>query len=153
MMRTILVATLIALCSITAHAQSNAYRTRGYKGNVALGINGDVSCGGAGYGFFTTHGMQVNSLFFIGGGMGYENEMFPIYSDFRSYFVKKRMRVNPWIEIKLGVDALNGGCYLSPSFGLSVPLAKDYAFSVAFAYGSNPSYGENNIGLRITFQF
>lgn len=99
--------------------------------------------------------MECRSIvfFFIGGGMGYENEMFPIYSDFRSYFVKKRMRVNPWIEIKLGVDALNGGCYLSPSFGLSVPLAKDYAFSVAFAYGSNPSYGENNIGLRITFQF
>lgn len=152
-MRTIFISTLLAVCSIAVHAQSSIYRARGYKGNVEFGLNGDISCGGSGLGLFTTHGMQFNKLFFIGGGIGYENEMFPVYADFKSYFVKKEMRANPWGEMKLGFDALNSGFYISPSLGISIQIARDYAFFVAFAYGVNPTYEENNIGLRIGFQF
>ena len=68
-------------------------------------------------------------------------------------YLKKEMRANPWGEMKLGFDALNGGFYISPSLGISIQIARDYAFFVAFAYGVNPTYEENNIGLRIGFQF
>lgn len=84
------------------HAQSNEYRTRGYKGNVELGINAEIDEYDryAGFGLLTTHGIQLNRLFFVGGGIGYETGMLPIYADFRSYFTKKELRVNPWADLK-----------------------------------------------------
>lgn len=152
-MKKIIFATLLALCSISSNAQSSSYRTRGYKGNIELGLNADLSCDEKGFGVFTTHGFQFNRYVFVGGGIGYENEMLPIYADVKSHFIKKNLKVNPWIELKLGVDVLNAGCYVSPSFGISIPVAKDYAVSVAFAYGVNSYYEESNVGLRVGFQF
>lgn len=45
------------------HAQSNEYRTRGYKGNVELGINAEIDEYDryAGFGLLTTHGIQLNT--------------------------------------------------------------------------------------------
>ena len=103
-------------------------------------------------GLLTTHGIQLNRLFFVGGGIGYETGMLPIYADFRSYFTKKELRVNPWADLKMGFDTINLGCYLSPSFGFTVPLANDYAFSVALASGIDPSYTVN-VGMRVGFYF
>lgn len=135
------------------HAQSNEYRTRGYKGNVELGINYDFGyIGRPECGLLTTHGIQLNRLFFVGGGIGYETGMLPIYADFKSYFTKKELKVNPWAELKMGFDTINLGCYLSPSFGFTVPLANDYAFSVALASGIDPSYTVN-VGMRVGFYF
>lgn len=145
--------TLFACCAMSGHAQSNEYRTRGYKGNVELGINYDLwYIGSTECGLLTTHGVQLNRLFFVGGGIGYETGMLPIYADFKSYFTKKELKVNPWAELKMGFDAINLGCYLSPSFGFTVPLANDYAFSVALASGIDPSYTVN-VGMRVGFYF
>lgn len=135
------------------HAQSNEYRTRGYKRNVELGMNYDFEyMGRPECGLLTTHGIQLNRLFFVGGGIGYETGMLPIYADFKSYFTKKELKVNPWAELKMGFDTINLGCYLSPSFGFTVPLANDYAFSVALASGIDPSYTVN-VGMRAGFYF
>lgn len=135
------------------HAQSNEYRTRGYKRNVELGMNYDFEyMGRPECGLLTTHGIQLNRLFFVGGGIGYETGMLPIYADFKSYFTKKELKVNPWAELKMGFDTINLGCYLSPSFGFTVPLANDYAFSVALASGIDPSYTVN-VGMRVGFYF
>lgn len=69
------------------HAQSNEYRTRGYKRNVELGMNYDFEyMGRPECGLLTTHGIQLNRLFFVGGGIGYETGMLPIYADFKSLF-------------------------------------------------------------------
>lgn len=146
--------TLFACCAMWGHAQSNEYRTRGYKGNVELGINAEIDEYDryAGFGLLTTHGLQLNRLFFVGGGIGYETGMLPIYADFKSYFTKKELKVNPWAELKMGFDTINLGCYLSPSFGFTVPLANDYAFSVALASGIDPSYTVN-VGMRVGFYF
>ena len=103
-------------------------------------------------GLLTTHGIQLNRLFFVGGGIGYETGMLPIYADFKSYFTKKELKVNPWADLKMGFDTINLGCYLSPSFGFTVPLANDYAFSVALASGIDPFYTVN-VGMRVGFYF
>lgn len=135
------------------HAQSNEYRTRGYKGNVELGINYDFGyIGRPECGLLTTHGVQLNRLFFVGGGIGYETGMLPIYADFKSYSTKKELKVNPWADLKMGFDTINLGCYVSPSFGFTVPLANDYAFSVALASGIDPIYTVN-VGMRVGFYF
>ena len=145
--------TLFACCAMWGHAQSNEYRTRGYKGNVELCASYDlVDLRRNGCGLLTTHGIQLNRLFFVGGGIGYETGMLPIYADFKSYFTKKELKVNPWAELKMGFDTINLGCYLSPSFGFTVPLANDYAFSVALASGIDPSYTVN-VGMRVGFYF
>ncbi len=145
--------TLFACCAMWGHAQSNEYRTRGYKRNVELGMNYDFEyMGRPECGLLTTHGIQLNRLFFVGGGIGYETGMLPIYADFKSYFTKKELKVNPWAELKMGFDTINLGCYLSPSFGFTVPLANDYAFSVALASGIDPSYTVN-VGMRVGFYF
>lgn len=145
--------TLFVCCAMLGHAQSNEYRTRGYKRNVELGMNYDFEyMGRPECGLLTTHGIQLNRLFFVGGGIGYETGMLPIYADFKSYFTKKELKVNPWAELKMGFDTINLGCYLSPSFGFTVPLANDYAFSVALASGIDPSYTVN-VGMRVGFYF
>lgn len=48
------------------HAQSNEYRTRGYKGNVELGINAEIDEYDryAGFGLLTTHGIQLIRLIY-----------------------------------------------------------------------------------------
>lgn len=135
------------------HAQSNEYRTRGYKRNVELGMNYDFEyMGRPECGLLTTHGIQLNRLFFVGGGIGYETGMLPIYADFKSYFTKKELKVNPWADLKMGFDTINLRCYLSPSFGFTVPLANDYAFSVALASGVDLFYTVN-VGMRAGFYF
>ncbi len=145
--------TLFACCAMLGHAQSNEYRTRGYKGNVELCASYDlVDLRRNGCGLLTTHGIQLNRLFFVGGGIGYETGMLPIYADFKSYFTKKELKVNPWADLKMGFDTINLGCYLSPSFGFTVPLANDYAFSVALASGIDPFFTVN-VGMRAGFYF
>lgn len=152
MKKTILFILLVCIPVISL-AQRRSYRTRGYKGDITLGLNADLSCNGGGVGLFTTHGMQLNRTWFVGGGVGYENDMVPIYFDVKAYFVQKRMKVDPWAEIKFGVDAANSGCYISPSFGITLPLVKDYALTIGLAWGCNPHYDERNIGVRVGFQF
>ena len=142
---------LLAWTFIEGFAQGNSYRDKGYKGDVAFGLNADLSCECGGVALFTTHGYQINKTWFLGGGIGYENEMLPIYFDTKAYFTKKAMKVNPWAEAKLGFDVINGGCYFSPSIGIALPLAKDYALTIGFAWGMNTEYEEHNIGLRVGF--
>lgn len=144
---------LLILCSVVSYAQSNNYRARGYKGDVNVGLLRDISCEEMKLGLFTTHGFQINHMFFVGGGIGYECGMLPIYADFRSYFTKKKLVVDPYVEMKLGYDVENDGCYISPSIGFSKPLRKNYTLTVAFTYGTNVYYEEHNVGLKVGIQF
>ncbi len=144
---------ILALYSILGYAQSNNYRTRGYKGDVNVALLRDVSCEEMNLGLFSTHGFQINRVFFVGGGIGYECGMLPIYADFRSYFTKKKLVVDPYVEMKVGYDVENDGCYLSPSVGISKPLKKNYTLTVAFTYGTNVYYEEHNVGFKVGVQF
>lgn len=153
MMKKTILFMLLACTSVMSIAQTSSYRKRGYKGDVTFGVNADLSCNGGGVGLFTTHGFQLNKTWFVGGGIGYENDMLPLYFDAKAYFLERRIKVDPWVEIKFGVDAVNSGCYISPSFGITLPLPRDYGLTIGLAYGCNAHYDERNIGLRIGFQF
>lgn len=152
-MKKIVLLFLLVFIPYMSFAQANSYRDKGYKGDVALGLNADISCGCGGAALFTTHGYQINKTWFVGGGIGYENEMLPIYFDTKAYFSKKTMKVNPWAEAKLGFDTINRGCYFSPTIGIALPLAKEYALTIGLAWGMNTYYEEHNVGLRVGFQF
>ena len=145
-LRTTLLASLLALCCTMAIAQ-NAYRSKGYKGNVELGVN---TCIGA---IYTTHGYQLNRLFFVGGGIGYVGETLPIYADFKTYFTKKQLKVEPWLEYRLGFEPLLGGGFTAIGAGIAVPIAKDYAITVALDGGGILGDGGGYVGLKVGFQF
>ncbi len=145
-LRTTLLASLLALCSTTAFAQ-NAYRSKGYKGNVELGAN---TCGVA---LYTTHGYQFNRFFFVGGGIGYIGEALPIYADFKTYFTKKQLKVEPWLEYRLGFEPLWCCGFTAIGAGIAVPIAKDYAITVALDGGGFLEEGGGYVGLKAGFQF
>ncbi len=150
-----LILILLLITCLSGYAQTSDYRARGYKGNISFGINADLSCEGAGFSLSTTHGMQFNKFLFVGGGIGYENEMLPIYAAARSYFTKRELRANPWAEMRMGIDALYVGYYLSPSVGFSIPLQRGFAISAALAYACSFGFdcAEHNLGLRVGFHF
>lgn len=50
---------LLALYSIVGYAQSSNYRTRGYKGDVNVGLLRDISCEEMKLGLFCKHPIQA----------------------------------------------------------------------------------------------
>ena len=133
-MKKIVLLFLLVFIPYMSFARANSYRDKGYKGDVALGLNADLSCGRGGAVLFTTHGYQINKTWFVGGGIGYENEMLPIYFDTKAYFSKKTMKVNPWAEAKLGCYAINGGVF-QPNYRHSFALGKGICFDHWFSLG------------------
>ena len=134
-MKKIVLLFLLVFIPYMSFAQANSYRNKGYKGDVALGLNADISCGCGGAALFTTHGYQINKTWFGGGGIGYENEMLPIYFDTKAYFSKKTMKVNPWAEAKLGFDTINRGVLFQPNYRHSFALGKGICFDHWFSLG------------------
>ena len=55
-MKKIVLLFLLVFIPYMSFAQANSYRNKGYKGDVALGLNADISCGCGGAALFTTHG-------------------------------------------------------------------------------------------------
>ncbi len=151
-----LISILLLLVSMSVNAQTSDYCSRGYHGDIALGLYGDINEGCPGFSLSTTHGMQFNRYLFVGGGIDIsisdDAQMLPIYAAVRSYFIPRDMRVNPLAELRVGVDALNAGCYISPSIGFTIPI-KGFAISGALAYACDIYYEVYNIGLRVGFHF
>ncbi len=145
--RKAIVAAMVCLCATAAMAQKNTYRSKGYKGNIEIGASN------AGISVMTTHGYQFNRFLFVGGGMGYEADLIPLYADVKSYFTKKEMKVNPWAEVRLGFQMIEGLYpYFSPAVGFTVPVGKDLAISAALQFGLT-DYEQVITGFRVGFQF
>lgn len=89
----------------------------------------------------------------MGGGIGYENGMIPLFGHIKSYFCKNEKRINPWAEVKLGMDVGNLGFYWSPAVGFTIPLGNNFGISCSMAYGANTYWDEQNIGMRLGFHF
>lgn len=152
-MKKIFLVLLFILCCSFSYAQTSYFRSKGYKGDITLGINGDLSCGGTGIALMTSHGYQLNRYLYIGGGVGYENEMLPLFGHIKSYFIKNDTRVIPWAEFKMGFDACNSGVYLSPGAGFSLQICDKFGISCCLAYGLNVYWDEHNVGMRLDFHF
>lgn len=151
-------------------------RYRGFVDGVFLAGNDGVYTSGVnmkGGGFTTTHGCQINSHIFVGGGIGcyglsfdnndgggihwvgdthYTNYTVPIYSNFRYQIIESR--VSPFIDVKLGSSVSDDvGLYFSPSTGVRIGLASRMGLNIALGYTAiqGPVYDDDE--NRITHSF
>lgn len=134
-------------------------------------VNTGYSFGSGEYGFNqwhvnTVHGVDLfqNSLF-IGGGIGfgistesdrYKTYSLPVFADVR--YTLCNLKVNPYIDMKIGYSELfdeekdgggdnSGGLYISPSVGVSLPLARKTSIHVGIGY----TYNQAKFGYIDTF--
>lgn len=110
-------------------------RKTGYCGMVDIGWIGDYYS--LGISASTTHGYQAGKYFFIGAGLEYacyfghdDYHILPIYLDLRAYFMNRRF--SPYVETRLGADALNADLYFSIGGGFAIghfQIGAGYRFS------------------------
>lgn len=102
----------------------------------------------------TTHGVQLNTHIYIGGGLSFIRASFddgnwpiiiPIYANFR-YDLNVIKKVSPFFSLKLGYNAIQSGLedgieiekakplYLSPTIGLRVKLSSKCGINVGIGY-------------------
>lgn len=72
-------------------------------------------------GFSTSHGYQINKMFFVGGGLCMEKYnvandwIAPVFIDGRVDFLFGRF--SPYGDLRVGYDMARGGLYVSPTVG------------------------------------
>lgn len=116
---------------------TEGYRPRGYMGFVEEASITDFDD------FFgavhTTHGFQINSHIFVGGGAGfifpYSGDAFavPVYGAFRYTLLNKK--VTPYFEAKCGYCFADiEGFYASPSVGVDIAFTQKFGLYIGLAY-------------------
>ncbi len=115
---------------------------KGYRGMADMGFSLGIG-GGKGFnrfGFSTTHGYQVVPKYlFLGGGLAVDyysdgsGAAVPLYFDMRVNFPAK---VSPFIDARAGGSPMIiKGVYLSPSFGIRIPVKQTkYGFALMAGY-------------------
>lgn len=114
----------------------NNYSTDGlsYKGFV----EGGYTTGDWGYGtIMTSHGIQINRLFFVGFGTGMkfiDSEIFiPVFTDFRVNFLKHK--ITPFFGTKVGYSIHDaGGFMFEPSIGCRFGFSDNFAINISTGY-------------------
>ncbi|MDE7387126.1 MAG: hypothetical protein K2N28_08335 [Muribaculaceae bacterium] len=96
-------------------------------------------------GFTTSHGYQINQMFFVGGGFGMErcgkldNWVAPLFVEGRADF--KLGKYTPYADLRLGANIAEGiGAYFSPTIG--------YRFNWGRKMGINISAGLSLAGYK-----
>lgn len=145
---------------------SLSYPHRGYRGFVSIGtgITADEASEYYTYSVSTTHGVQVASPFFIGGGLGFDFYgdvvLMPIFSELRFDFVKAK--VSPFLGVRAGYSiGDNEGLYASLQGGVRLKyVSLSLAYSLqgyTYYYGyNNESWGPGtaqSLHFRITFDW
>ena len=118
---------MFAVANVFAQ-ENSVFPTNGYRGSafVYMAVNGDDFDT---YSLGTTHGYQLNTKWFIGGGMQYNRgslfyrqqdyifESFTEYADIRLDMIKKA--ISPYLNFKLGYTIGDiEGYYLAPELGV-----------------------------------
>lgn len=107
----------LALSAIAATAEMPA---KGYRGFVDW--SNDIYNSAFYTGLTTTHGYQLNSMFFVGAGVGFEKYteadswIVPLYADGRADF--NFGGFTPFLDLRLGGNlSEGGGVFFSPTIG------------------------------------
>ena len=95
---------------------------RGFRGIAELGYEVAINDDGDNSPILNlSGGYQLNSYVFLGAGVGFRYYMdddkssVPIYFNFRSDFVN--VKINPFVDVKLGYSPSYSGAYFSTSMG------------------------------------
>ena len=156
---TLVVATLFAT---TAFAQ-NAKSYRGFTDlSYTLGV-GETSEDFDRFTLSTTHGYQLDDMFFVGAGVSFEYvrdaavALVPIYADVRMDIPLRGRSIKPFVDAKIGYAAGQvDGFYFAPTVGVRVPVKFVDAMNFGFGYklqkiqdaGTNTNGITFNVGIE-----
>lgn len=156
---TLVVATLFAT---TAFAQ-NAKSYRGFTDlSYTLGV-GETSEDFDRFTLSTTHGYQLDDMFFVGAGVSFEYvrdaavALVPIYADVRMDIPLRGRSIKPFVDAKIGYAAGQvDGFYFAPTVGVRVPVKFVKAMNFGFGYklqkiqdaGTNTNGITFNVGIE-----
>lgn len=156
---TLVVATLFAT---TAFAQ-NAKSYRGFTDlSYTLGV-GETSEDFDRFTLSTTHGYQLDDMFFVGAGVSFEYvrdaavALVPIYADVRMDIPLRGRSIKPFVDAKIGYAAGQvDGFYFAPTVGVRVPVKFVDAMNFGFGYklqkiqdaGTNTNAITFNVGIE-----
>ncbi len=156
---TLAVATLLAT---TAFAQ-DAKSYRGFTDlSYTLGV-GDTSENFDRFTLSTTHGYQIDDMFFVGAGVSFEYvrdaaiALVPIYADVRMDIPLRSRSVKPFVDAKVGYAAGQvDGFYFAPTVGVRVPVRFVQAMNFGLGYklqkiqdaGTNTNAITFNVGIE-----
>jgi sRNA-binding regulator protein Hfq len=129
---------------------SVTYDLNGYRGFVDVGYvfgTGDESSKIDRIEFSTTHGYQINTNFFVGGGTGIHymtlNDVFllPLFIDFKGYILSGN--VSPYFDFKGGYthilskledEDIKGGLYISPAIGVRYLISNNIGLNASLGF-------------------
>lgn len=128
------------LLATTAFAQE-AKSYRGFTDlSYTLGV-GETSEGFDRFTLSTTHGYQLDDIFFVGAGVSFEYvrdvaaSLVPIYADVRMDVPLRSRNIKPFVDAKVGYAAGEvDGFYFAPTVGVRVPVKFVKAMNFGFGY-------------------
>ena len=146
---------MVALLGTTAFAQ-DAKSYRGFTDfSYTLGV-GETSENFDRFTLSTTHGYQIDDLFFVGGGVSFEYvrdaavALVPIYADARIDIPLHGRSIKPFVDAKIGYAAGQlDGFYFAPTIGVRVPVkfVKAMNFGLGYKLQKNHDAGTNTNAL------
>ena len=156
---TLVVATLFATTAFALEAKS-------YRGFTDLGYSlgvGEKSEDFDRFTLSTTHGYQLDDMFFVGAGIGFEYvrdaavALAPIYADVRMDIPLRSRNIKPFVDAKIGYAAGQvDGFYFAPTVGVRVPVKFVKAMNFGLGYklqkiqdaGTNTNAITFNVGIE-----
>ena len=156
---TLVVATLFAASAFAQDAKSY----RGFPDlSYTLGV-GETSENFDRFTLSTTHGYQLDDMFFLGAGVSFEYvrdaalALVPIYADVRMDIPLRSRSIKPFVDAKVGYAAGQvDGFYFAPTVGVRVPVRFVQAMNFGLGYklqkiqdaGTNTNAITFNVGIE-----
>ncbi len=156
---TLVVATLFAASAFAQDAKSY----RGFTDlSYTLGV-GETSENFDRFTLSTTHGYQLDDMFFLGAGVSFEYvrdaalALVPIYADVRMDIPLRSRSIKPFVDAKVGYAAGQvDGFYFAPTVGVRVPVRFVQAMNFGLGYklqkiqdaGTNTNAITFNVGIE-----
>ena len=154
---------VVVLFATTAFSQE----VKNYRGftdlSYTLGV-GENSEDFDRYALSTTHGYQLDDLFFIGAGVSFDYvrdlaaALIPIYADVRMDVPLRSRNIKPFFDAKIGYAAGEvDGFYFAPTIGVRVPVNFVKAMNFGFGYKlqkiQDASTNTNAISFKVGIEF
>lgn len=162
-MKKLFVTLVVTAMVATAAFAQDAKSYRGFTDlSYTLGV-GDTSEDFDRFTLSTTHGYQLDDMFFVGAGLSFEYvrdvavALVPIYADVRMDIPLRSRNIKPFVDAKVGYAAGQlDGFYFAPTVGVRVPVRFVQAMNFGLGYklqkiqdaGTNTNAITFNVGIE-----